>query len=75
MTTETASGPSREPELAGQTVVVIGGTAGVGLGKFSDELTGPIDQVLVTGPGPYWTPLGRVDGPSSPRRRIHGRSP
>src|SRR5258707_4829528 len=89
----------REPELLGQTVVVIGGSAGIGfetarraraegadviitardpdrlhragvelrastfafdatdferLGKVFDELPGPIDHVLVTGPGPYY---------------------
>jgi len=96
----------REPELAGQTVVVIGGTAGMGLatarlarargadviltardadrlrrvgeelaartaafdatdferlGRFFDELPGPIDHVLVTGPGPYYAPLQEFD--------------
>lgn len=93
-------------ELAGQTVVVIGGSAGIGLetarrarakgaeviltardpdrlrraglelgarteafdatdfarlGKFFDELPTPIDHVLVTGPGPYYAPLGEID--------------
>jgi NAD(P)-dependent dehydrogenase (short-subunit alcohol dehydrogenase family) len=92
--------------LAGQTVVVIGGTSGIGLetarlaraegagvivtardadrvrrvgeelgartaafdatdfgrlGKFFDELPGPIDHVLVTGPGPYYAPLSEFD--------------
>lgn len=31
MSTETPSSPQREPQLAGQTVVVIGGSAGIGL--------------------------------------------
>ena len=96
-----------EPALLGQTVVVIGGSAGIGLetarlareegadviltardperlqrigrelgasstsafdltdfallGKFFDELTAPIDHVLVTGPGPYYAPLAEFD--------------
>jgi NAD(P)-dependent dehydrogenase (short-subunit alcohol dehydrogenase family) len=97
---------SREPELAGQTVLVIGGTSGIGretarraraegadviitgrdadrlqtvglelrasiaafdatdfdrLERFFDELTAPIDHVLVTGPGPYYAPLAELD--------------
>jgi NAD(P)-dependent dehydrogenase (short-subunit alcohol dehydrogenase family) len=93
--------------LAGQTVVVIGGTSGIGLetarlahaegadviltardpdrlkrvaseigarstaafdatdfgrlGKFLAELAGPIDHVLVTGPGPYYVPLAEFE--------------
>jgi NAD(P)-dependent dehydrogenase (short-subunit alcohol dehydrogenase family) len=102
----TTSGIPRHPELLGQTVVVIGGSAGIGLetarraraegadviliardsdrlhrvgvelgattlafdatdferlGKFFDELPGPIDHVLVTGPGPYYAPLKEFD--------------
>jgi NAD(P)-dependent dehydrogenase (short-subunit alcohol dehydrogenase family) len=95
------------PALTGQTVVVIGGSAGIGLetarltraagaevvltardaerlggvGKelgaagtsafdatdfprlhgFFNELSGPIDHVLVTGPGPYYAPLAKLD--------------
>ena len=95
------------PALTGQTVVVIGGSAGIGLetarltraagaevvltardaerlggvGKelgaagtsafdatdfprlhgFFNELSGPIDHVLVTGPGPYYAPLAELD--------------
>jgi NAD(P)-dependent dehydrogenase (short-subunit alcohol dehydrogenase family) len=102
----------REPELAGQTVVVIGGSAGIGLetarraraegadviltGRNPDRLqlaaaelgarsttafdaTGPsalgrffaglpeqIDQVMITGPGPYYAPLAELD-----RERAH----
>ena len=96
-----------QPALAGQTVLVIGGSAGIGLEtgrraraegaklilvgrnperlghagrelgalsirafdatdfeqlkKFFDEVTGPIDHVLVTGPGPYYAPLADFD--------------
>jgi NAD(P)-dependent dehydrogenase (short-subunit alcohol dehydrogenase family) len=104
MTTEATSVPvAREPALAGQTVVLIGGSAGIGLEtarlaraegaevvitgrdaerlkeaalavgahataafdvedpaavkRFFDDLSGPIDHVLVTGPGPHYTPL------------------
>jgi len=97
---------SGEPELAGQTVVVIGGSAGIGLEtarlaraegaqlilaarnpgplehvarelgartaafdatdfarleRFFDELSAPVDHVLVTGPGPYYAPLLELD--------------
>jgi len=96
-----------EPGLLGQTVVVIGGSAGIGLEtarraraqganlilaarnperleqasreigtlrtaafdatdfnqlkKFLDEVPTPIDHVLVTGPGPYYSPLAELD--------------
>src|SRR5262249_2950880 len=108
MSTETSASPiRREPELLGQTVVVIGGSAGIGLEtarrargeganviltgrnperlqsaasevgalstaafdatdferleRFVNELTTPIDHVLVTGPGPYYAPLAEFD--------------
>jgi NAD(P)-dependent dehydrogenase (short-subunit alcohol dehydrogenase family) len=109
MSTETTAitSPRPEPALLGQTVVVVGGTMGIGLetarraraeganvmliardpdrlrrvgvelgathtaafdatdferlGKFFDELTTPIDHVLVTGPGPYYAPLAEFD--------------
>jgi len=104
MTSEHSTASSaREPELAGQTVVLIGGSAGIGLEtarraraegaeviltardperlkraafdvdarstaafdatdtaalkQFFDGLAGPIDHVLVTGPGPSYVPL------------------
>ena len=98
---------SGEPQLAAQTVVLIGGSAGIGfetarrarseganviltgrnperleraarelgalgsaafdatdferLKRFFDELSSPIDHVLVTGPGPYYAPLAEFD--------------
>jgi NAD(P)-dependent dehydrogenase (short-subunit alcohol dehydrogenase family) len=98
---------TRKPELAGQTVVVIGGSAGMGLetarrareegaeviltgrnaehlkqatadvgarevaafdatdpaalGQFFAGLPGPVDHVMVTGPGPYYAPLADLD--------------
>jgi NAD(P)-dependent dehydrogenase (short-subunit alcohol dehydrogenase family) len=106
-TATTASPVPREPQLLGQTVVVIGGSAGIGLetarlaraegatlilagrnperlqraaselgahrsaafdatdfaqlGRFFNELPGPIDHVLVTGPGPYYAKLADLD--------------
>jgi NAD(P)-dependent dehydrogenase (short-subunit alcohol dehydrogenase family) len=97
----------REPELLGQTVVLIGGSAGIGLEtarrarsegadviltgrnperleqaardvdarstaafdatdaaelkRFFDGLPDPIDHVLITGPGPSYTPLLEMD--------------
>ena len=104
MSTETTTvSATREPELASQTVILIGGSAGIGLetarraraegaevvlvGRnperldraarevdarstaafdatdaaalkdFFDRLPGPIDHVLVTGPGPSYVPL------------------
>jgi NAD(P)-dependent dehydrogenase (short-subunit alcohol dehydrogenase family) len=96
----------REPMLLGQTVLVIGGTSGIGLetarlareegadviltarnadrlqsaglelrasiaafdatdfdrlDRFFDGLPGPIDHVLVTGPGPFYAPLAELD--------------
>jgi NAD(P)-dependent dehydrogenase (short-subunit alcohol dehydrogenase family) len=113
MTSATSPVPAqREPELAGQTVVVIGGSAGIGfetarraraegagvviaardpgrlnqaaaelgaegavafdatdfgqLATFFDELPGPVDHVMVTGPGPYYARLADLD-----RERAH----
>jgi NAD(P)-dependent dehydrogenase (short-subunit alcohol dehydrogenase family) len=105
-TATTASSSTHEPALRGQTVVIIGGSAGMGLEtarraraeganlilaardaarlksvglelgasvaafdatdfqqlkKFFDELPGPIDHVLLTGPGPYYAPLAEFD--------------
>jgi NAD(P)-dependent dehydrogenase (short-subunit alcohol dehydrogenase family) len=106
-TATVANTTRREPALLGQTVVVIGGSLGIGfetgrlvraegakliltgrdperlenaarevgamssvafdatdfdrLGKFFDELSTPIDHVMVTGPGPYYAPLAEFD--------------
>jgi NAD(P)-dependent dehydrogenase (short-subunit alcohol dehydrogenase family) len=103
---------TREPELLGQTVLVIGGSSGIGLEtarraraegadvilvgrdpgrleqaatelgakasaafdatdpaalkRFFSGLTGPIDHVMVTGPGPYYALLADLD-----RERAH----
>lgn len=105
--TTASSFAPREANLAGQTVVVIGGSLGIGLetarlartqgarlvlaardrqrlgqvatelgaastaafdatdfeqlAKFFRELPSPIDHVLLTGPGPYYAPLGEFD--------------
>jgi len=107
MSTATPLSLRRDPQLAGQTVVVIGGSAGIGLetarlahaegakvvltarnserlqqtakeltgavtvafdatdlkrlAQFLDELPGPIDHLLLTGPGPYYAPLAEFD--------------
>ena len=107
MTSATTPVPTpRGPELAGQTVVVIGGSAGIGLetarlaraegadviltgrdpgrleraaaelggprtaafdatdwaalDRFFAGLPGPVDHVMVTGPGPYYAPLAEL---------------
>jgi len=102
-----ASPIQHEPGLRGQTVLVIGGSAGIGLetarraraegadlilvgrdenrldraagelgaqstaafdatdferlARFFNELSTPIDHVMVTGPGPYYAPLAEFD--------------
>jgi NAD(P)-dependent dehydrogenase (short-subunit alcohol dehydrogenase family) len=107
MTTATARpATEREPALLGQTIVVIGGSLGIGLetarlaraegadviitardpdrlhraglelgasiaafdatdfdrlDRFFDGLPGPVDHVLVTGPGPHDAPLAELD--------------
>jgi NAD(P)-dependent dehydrogenase (short-subunit alcohol dehydrogenase family) len=102
----TVSGAQRGPDLLGHTVVVLGGSAGIGLEtaqlaramgadviltgrnpdrlhcagvelgastaafdltdfdrlkSFFEGLPGPIDHLLVTGPGPYYAPLAEFD--------------
>ena len=106
VTSPTLSPAQREQNLLGQTLVVIGGSAGIGLEtarlareegadviitarnpdrlhraglelgasiaafdttdfdrlkRFFDELPGPIDHVLVTGPGPHYAPFAEFD--------------
>ena len=106
VTSPTLSPGQREQNLLGQTLVVIGGSAGIGLEtarraraegadviitarnpdrlqraglklrasiaafdttdfdrleRFFDELPGPIDHVLVTGPGPHYAPFAEFD--------------
>jgi len=108
MSTETTvAAREREPELAGQTIVLIGGSAGIGLEtarrgrqegaeviltgrnpdrleeaardvgaqstaafdandaaatkRFFDDLAGPIDHVMVTGPGPDYASMLEMD--------------
>jgi NAD(P)-dependent dehydrogenase (short-subunit alcohol dehydrogenase family) len=106
-TLTTVTPTRREPELLGQTVVVIGGSAGIGLEtarraraegadliltgrdperleragrevgavgtaafdatdresleRFFDDLPKPIDQLMVSGGGPYYAPLAEMD--------------
>jgi NAD(P)-dependent dehydrogenase (short-subunit alcohol dehydrogenase family) len=120
MATDTAAEPARpEPGLLGQAVVLIGGSAGIGLEtarrarsegaevvlvardpekleraghevdarstaafdandgralkRFFDDLPGPIDHVLVTGPGPHYAPLLEMD-PDDVRQALGGHA-
>ena len=112
ITQATVAVTPREPALLGQAVVVIGGSAGIGLetarharaegadviltarnpdrlqraaaelgargtaafdaidpdalDRFFANLPGPIDHVMITGPGPYYAPLADLD-----RERAH----
>jgi NAD(P)-dependent dehydrogenase (short-subunit alcohol dehydrogenase family) len=107
MTTATKTAAVRQPELAGQLVVIIGGSSGMGLetarlartegadvilggrdpgrleqaaadvgargavafdatdpaalSRFFDALPATIDQLMVTGGGPYYAPLAELD--------------
>ena len=107
MTAASPVAPPRPPALRGQTLLVIGGSAGIGLetarlaraegadliltardparlqeaglelgatsiasfdatdfgrlGRFFQELPGPVDHILVTGPGPYYAPLAEFE--------------
>jgi NAD(P)-dependent dehydrogenase (short-subunit alcohol dehydrogenase family) len=60
----------REPELIGQTVVIIGGSAGIGLETArrarAEGAEVLLAAVMVTGPGPYYAPLAELD-----RERAH----
>ena len=114
MTATATLSSSHEPELLGQTVVLIGGSAGIGLEtarraraegaevilagrnperlkqaaldvdarttaafdandpialkRFFNDLTGPIDHVLVTAGGPSYGPLLEMDSDAGARR-------
>ena len=107
MTATSSVAPAQPPALAGETLLVIGGSAGNGLetarlargegadliltardparlqqaglelgatsiaafdatdfarlGRFFQELPGPVNHVLVTGPGPYYAPLAEFE--------------
>ena len=107
MTATSSVATAKPPALAGQTLLVIGGSAGIGLetarlaraegadlivtardparlqeaglelgatsiaafdatdfawlGRFFQELPGPVDHVLVTGPGPYYAALAEFE--------------
>ena len=44
-------------ELGALSIAAFDATDFARLGRFFDELPGPVDHVLVTGPGPYYAPL------------------
>jgi NAD(P)-dependent dehydrogenase (short-subunit alcohol dehydrogenase family) len=48
-------------ELGAASTVAFDATDFARLRRFFDELSGPIDHVLVTGPGPYYAPLAEFD--------------
>jgi NAD(P)-dependent dehydrogenase (short-subunit alcohol dehydrogenase family) len=48
-------------ELGASSAVAFDATDFERLGRFFDEMTGPIDHVLVTGPGPYYAPFSQFD--------------
>jgi NAD(P)-dependent dehydrogenase (short-subunit alcohol dehydrogenase family) len=48
-------------ELGALSTVAFDATDFERLGRFFEELPGPIDHVLVTGPGPYYAPLAELD--------------
>ena len=48
-------------ELGAGSIAAFDATDFERLGRFFDELPGPIDHVLVTGPGPYYAPLAELD--------------
>ena len=60
MTTEAASViPAREPALLGQTVVVLGGSAGIGL-ETARRASGEGADVFLTGRNPNGSPRRRA---------------
>jgi NAD(P)-dependent dehydrogenase (short-subunit alcohol dehydrogenase family) len=48
-------------EVGAQDVAAFDATDGAALGRFFAGLTGPVDHVMVTGPGPYYAPLAELD--------------
>jgi len=60
----TARNPDRLREVGaelGATVAAFDATNWDRLATFFDDLPGPVDHVLVTGPGPYYAPLAEFD--------------
>jgi NAD(P)-dependent dehydrogenase (short-subunit alcohol dehydrogenase family) len=60
----TARNPDRLQQAGrelGATVAAFDATDFDQLARFFDELPGPIDHVLVSGPGPYYAPLAEFD--------------
>jgi NAD(P)-dependent dehydrogenase (short-subunit alcohol dehydrogenase family) len=45
----------------GASIAAFDATGLTRLGRFFEELPGPINHVLVTGPGPYYAPLAELD--------------
>ena len=48
-------------ELGATSIAAFDATDFARLGRFFDELPGPVDHVLVTGPGPYYAPLAEFE--------------
>jgi NAD(P)-dependent dehydrogenase (short-subunit alcohol dehydrogenase family) len=48
-------------DVGAQDVAAFDATDGAALGRFFAGLTGPVDHVMVTGPGPYYAPLAELD--------------
>jgi NAD(P)-dependent dehydrogenase (short-subunit alcohol dehydrogenase family) len=48
-------------ELGARSIAAFDATDFERLGRFFAELPGPVDHVLVTGPGPYYAPLAEFD--------------
>jgi NAD(P)-dependent dehydrogenase (short-subunit alcohol dehydrogenase family) len=48
-------------EVAAHDVAAFDATDGAALARFFAGLPGPVDHVMVTGPGPYYAPLAELD--------------
>jgi NAD(P)-dependent dehydrogenase (short-subunit alcohol dehydrogenase family) len=60
----TARDPERLRRAGDELVAEIAAFDAMGLerlGRFFDDLPRPMDHVLVTGPGPYYAPLAKID--------------